>query len=307
MARYKLGRIIKQPPRLQALSRSWRSQQGEYRAVYLASVNGSTRVQGGMVWVHDLASGDANGNATYGAPYQLPIYPGAAVDTTKANFRLNLITYKGREYVFGMDFDDMVSAGYEPHQTNPIDPSRKYVQLAQIADLLSLPLGDDTVRIEPGLYEKQDGTYAIHTASAASPYVDILTEYVPADEDDSTIVCLWLDTYTNTVSTTQSSEFAQSATILFTPSEALTYINEAAADRPPDAIGIRCYLVNGDTTVMNMTTLFHDLRPFLHSLKDIGFPYADTRHYRVWDNHYIKGTTCTFVDKTLTVYGTLDS
>lgn len=302
----RVRRVIGQPLRLQMLARQWRKQQGEFRETYLASVSGTIRLPNGLVWVHDLASSDTSGNATYGAPYKLPIWSGAAIDTSKPNMKVNTILYKNQEYVFNMDHKELVRAGYEPHQTNPLDPSRKYVQLAQIADLLSLPLNDDTVRIEPALYQKADGTYAAHTASALAPYVDVLTEYLPATSDYSVVIVLWLDTYTNAISITSSSEFEQSAVITFTLSEALTYINEAAADRPPDAIGVRAYLLNDDTTVMDMTTLFHDLRPFLHSLGDIGFPYADTRHYRVWDDHSIKGTDCTFVDKTLTVYGTLD-
>lgn len=284
--------------------RTYRKQLG-YDETYLAVVNGAIKAGAGHYWVHDLAGSDATGNATYGAPYQLPIFPGATIDP-RPDWKVNLIFFKGRKYIHSMDFVEMVRAGYDPHQTNRLDPSLKYEALSGIQDLLSMPRGDDTVRVEPGMYEKQDGTFARYEAGAASPYIDILTEYIPADEDDSTIVCLWLDTYTDTISLTQSSEFAQSATIYYTSSEALPYINEAAEDRPPDAIGIRAYLVNGDTTIMDITTAFHNLRPFLHSLKDIGFPYADTRNYRVWDNHYIKGTTNTFVDKTLTVYGILD-
>lgn len=266
---------------LQRVRREFRGQQGTYRTTFLAAVNGAVRVPGGFFWVHDLASADSSGNATYGAPYQLPIEPGAAIDP-KPDFAVRVIKINGQEYVHGMSPGELQRAGYDAHQTNVLDPSRKYVALAQISDMQAFPRGDDTVRVEPVLYEKQDGTYAIYSAGAMSPYIDLLTAYTPADEDDSTIVCVWLDTHDNVAASTQSSEFERSPTIIYTPSEALPFINEAAVLRPADAMGVRCFLVNGDSTVLDMTSAFHDLRPFFHSPPGMGVDNPVTRHTRVW-------------------------
>lgn len=298
-----IRRVIREPLKLQRLRRNYRQQQGTYRETYLAVVGGSIRgTKAGYLWVHDAASADASGNVTYGAPYQLRIKPGAFIDL-RPNWKVNVITIQGIEYIESMNFEEMLRANYNPHQTNLGDPSRAPLLLENIVNLQSKPKGDDTVQVVTGLYEKANGTFGIFSGDSA---VDILTSYTPVTADYSLIACVWLDTYTNELSVTASSEFAQSATIKYTPTEALPYLNEAAADRPPDAIGIKCYIVNDDTTAMNITTMFHDLRPFLHSNEEQGFPYRGTRNYRVWDDHYIKGTDSTFVDHTLTVYGTLD-
>lgn len=297
-----IRRVIREPLKLQRLRRGYRQQQGVFRETYLAVVNGSIRgTEPGYLWVHDAASADATDNVTYGTPYQLPRDPNAVIDL-RPNWKVRVATIRGEEYIISMDFHEMIRAGYNPHQTNLLDPSRQMLLLENIINLQSMPRGDATVQVAPGLYEKPDGTFGIFQGGT----IDMLTDYTPVTADNSLIALVWLDTYTNTLSISASSEFAQSATITYTPTEALPYINEAAVARPPDAIGVKCYIVNDDTSVMDVTRMFHDLRPFLHSNDDQGFPYRDTRNYRVWDDHYIKGTGCTFVDHTLTVYGTLD-
>lgn len=277
-----IRRVIREPLKLQRLRRNYRQQQGTFRETYLAVVSGSIRgTKPGYLWVHDAASADANGNVTYGAPYQLRIKPGAFIDL-RPNWKVNVVTIKGIEYIESMNFEEMERAGYNPLQTNLGDPSRQALLLENIVNLQSKPKNNNNVQVAPGLYEKANGTFGIFSGESA---LDILTAYTPVTADYSLIACVWLDTYTNELSVTVSSEFAQSATIRYTPTEALPYMNEAAANRTSDAIGIKCYLVNDDTTTMDITTMFHDLRPFLHSNDDIGWSHVLYRNRRIWGNH----------------------
>jgi hypothetical protein len=281
--------------------KAYRSQVSYARIAYFVAVNGSVKAPRiGFYWLSDGGSADSNGNRTYPNPYQLPMRPGATF-LPRPQWKAYIKTINGQDYIDGMDFSDMQRAGFDPTQTNLLDPARQYKSLDWITNLKSSPRGDDTVQVEPGLYEKADGTFGIYQGSSPD-HIDILTTYTPADPDDSTIVIVWLDTYTNTISVTQSSEFTQSATI-YKPSESLPYLNEAAINRPPDAIGTQAYLVNGDATVMDFTSIMQDVRSFLHGNDTKGWPYVLDRNTRIWPNRQqiIKGQQTIQDDKQLTI------
>jgi hypothetical protein len=276
-----INRTFNPTVKLQRLKRQYRQQQGTYRETYLAAVNGKVRgTQPGYLWVHDAASADSGGNITYGAPYQLRIYPGAVIDL-RPNWKVNVITENNIEYIRSMNFEEMIRADYNPHQTNMLDPSNQMLLLDRIIDLQSLPRGDETVQIAPGLYEKANATYGVYSGSSPN-HIDILTDYTPSS-GNSLFACVWLDTYTNTVSVSASSEFTTPATNP-EPSTYLPYINEAALGRPADAIGLRSYIVASSKVIMDATTMFRDLRPFLHSLDNIGWQYILDRKRRIWLN-----------------------
>lgn len=236
--------------------RAVRKQRGGFRETYLAVVNNSIKgTRPGYLWVHDLAGADENGDATYGPVYQLPRDTNAIIQL-RPNWKVEVISKNGVEYISGMAFGELERIGYDPHQTNPLDPSLQFKLIEHLQNLQSFPNGDATVRVMPGIYRKSDGTYDVFAAID----IDILTGFLPALEDDQVVVCLWLDEATNTITVTGSTEISQDTNLKLDPVAAMTYINECADAAPPGAIGIWSYIIFGDDTTITAKNKFHDLR-----------------------------------------------
>ena len=108
----------------------------------------------------------------------------------------------------------------------------------------------------PSIYRKSDGQFEFYAGSIA---ID-LTSYIPATADKQVVVCLWLDTNDNTITVTGSSEVDATTDLKSNPTTAMTYINECADAAPSGAIGISSYLIFDDTTAIDVTNKFHDLR-----------------------------------------------
>lgn len=272
----RIGNVLKPNIKRDRVRREYRKQQGAYRETYLAAVNGAVRVANGRFWVHDLASADAAGNNAYGAPYQLPIFPGAMIDP-RPNWKVNVTTFKGQEYIHSMDYDDMIRADYDPHQTNLLDPSRNFKLIEHLQNLQSFPNNNETVRVMPSIYRKTDGSYDIY----ANLGEDILTGNVPST-DNQVVVCLWLQS-DNTITVTVSSEETVDTDLKLDTVTAMTLINECAAAAPVGAIGIWSYIIWSDTVTLTNKNKFHDLRGIVGSGASSrkGFPNPVTTAYQI--------------------------
>jgi hypothetical protein len=249
----RLGSVLKPNIKRERVRREYRKQIGVFEETYLAAVNGVVRIPGGKMWVHDLAGADINGNATYGAPYQLRIKPGASIDP-RPNWKVNVVTIRGIKYIESMNFDELERIGYDPHQTNPLDPSLKFSLVEHLQNLQSFPNGNATVRVMPSIYRKADGMYGIFGTIAE----DILNGNVPG-ADMQVVVCLWLQS-DNTIAVTVSSEETADTDLKLDPTTALTLINECAAAAPAGSLGIWSYIIWDDTTALTNKNKFHDLR-----------------------------------------------
>lgn len=254
----KLNNLLKPNIKRDKVRREYRKQIGVFEETYLAAVNGVVRIPGGKMWVHDLAGADSNGNATYGAPYQLRIKPGASIDP-RPNWKVNVVTIRGIKYIESMNFDELERIGYEPHQTNPLDPSLKFSLIEHLQNLQSFPNGNATVRVMPSIYRKADGTYGIF----ATIDEDILTGNVPS-ADTQVVVCLWLQS-DNTIAVTVSSEETVDTDLKLDTATALTLINECAAAAPVGSVGIWSYIIWYDTVALTLKNKFHDLRGMVGS------------------------------------------
>lgn len=252
--------------------RSLKQQLGVLEETYLALVNGVVRIPGGKMWVHDLAGADANGDATYGAPYQLRIKPGATIDP-RPNWKVNVITIRGIKYIESMNFDELEHIGYEPHQTNLLDPSLQFKLIEQLQDLQSFPNGNATVRVMPGIYRKSDGTYGAIGATDGQD-IDVLTGNVPI-ADTQVIACLWLDESDNSFVVTVSSEETIDTNLRQDYTTALGLINECAAAAPSGAIGITSYIIQYDTTALYGVNKHKDLRGIIHGTAGSTSPTID--------------------------------
>lgn len=251
-----LRNILRASIKRDRLRREFHRQQGNFRETFLAAVNGSIKgTRPGYLWVHDLASADAGGNATYGPSYQLPRDTNAIVQL-RPNWKVEVVTRNGVEYIRGMSFAELERIGYDPHQTNPLDDSLQFKLIEHLQNLQSFPNGDETVRVMPSIYRKSDGTYAIF----GQMDVDILTGNVPADVDDQVVVCLWLVEATNTITMTTSTEIAQSTNLKLDTTTALTLINECADAAPAGSLGITAYILFGGDATVTSKNKFHDLR-----------------------------------------------
>jgi hypothetical protein len=249
----RLNNLLRPNIKRDKVRREYRKQIGVFGEAYLASVNGVVRIPGGKMWVHDLAGADSNGNATYGAPYQLRIKPGASIDP-RPNLKVNVVTIRGIKYIESMNFDELERMGYDPHQTNALDPSLKFSLVEHLQNLQSFPNGNATVRVMPSIYRKADGTYGIF----ATIDEDILTGNIPS-ADTQVVVCLWLQS-DNTIVVTVSSEETANTDLKLDTVTALTLINECAAAAPVGSVGIWSYIIWYDTTALTNKNKFHDLR-----------------------------------------------
>lgn len=267
----RVRRVIREPLQLQRLRRGYRKQQGTYRKTYLAAVNGSVLgTKAGHLWVHDAASADISGNVTHGPAYQLPIKSGAAI-AHRPNWKVNVITIDGNEYIESMDFDELVRANFDPHQTNALDPSLHYPLIETLQNLQAFPNDNATVRIMPSIYRKADGTYSIFKAID----VDILTGNVPSS-GNQVVACIWLKT-DNTAEVTVSSEEPVSTLLKVDPTTALTLINECASAASAGAMGIWSFILYDDTTAITGTNKFHDLRGIVGIGGTSGFGASTTK------------------------------
>jgi hypothetical protein len=221
----RLSNLLRPSIKRDKVRREYRKQIGVFEETYLAAVNGAVRIPGGKYWVHDLKGADTNGNATYGQEYQLPLKPGASIDP-RPNWKVNTIWIRGVRYIESMDFDELKRIGYDPHQTNPLDPSLKFSLIEHLQNLQSFPNGNATVRVMPSIYRKADGTYGLF----ATMDEDILTGNVPS-ANTQVVVCLWLQNE-STIAVTVSSEETANTDLKQDTVTALTLINECAAAAP---------------------------------------------------------------------------
>jgi len=251
-----LKHVIREPLKLQRLRRKYKQRSGEIGSTYLAKVSGAVYgSKSGHFYVHDPSGVDSAGNTTYGAVYQLPILPGATIDP-RPNMKVETVVLDGTRYIARMAFSDLLSMGYDPHQTNRLDPRIKYILIEHLSNLQSFPDGSGlTVRVMPTIYRKSNGQYEFYTGETG---ID-LSSYIPST-DMQVVVCLWLDVGSNSISTTGSSELSRDTILKEDPSLAMPYINECKDSAPAGSIGVTAYILFDDTTAITVLNKFHDLR-----------------------------------------------
>jgi hypothetical protein len=251
--------IVKPHPRLQKLQRENRKRQGVYKTTYLAKVDGRVKIPGGgLFWVHDPAGTDENGNTIYGAPRKMPMLSGAVIDP-RPNLKVDVITVRGVDYIARMNRTELDRMGYDAHQTNPLDPSRKWIYIEHLMNFqaFSTP-GVATVQVTGGVYRKPDGTYGVFTTTGG---YDLITGNTPSS-DMQVVVCQWFDTDTEAVVVTVSSELSRT-TDLKNPINIATrigLINECAALAPVNSFGITAWVLFDDTTSITNNNKLDDLR-----------------------------------------------
>jgi len=295
-----LKHLIRPSITLDRLKRKYRRSQGENGTTYLAKVSGSVYgTKLGYFWVHDPTGTVNEAPTTYGAPYQLPILPGAQIDP-RPDLKVETIVQNGKRYVARMAFDELARMGYDPHQTNQLDPRLRYILIEHLSNLQSFPDGSGlTVRVMPAIYGKSDGDYAIY---AGEKGID-LTSYIPST-DMQVIVCLWLDVTDNSITITDSTELSRDTNLKLDPTTSLTYINECAAAAPYGAIGVTSYILFDDTTTITVLNKFHDLRGIIGTRGSgaIGYPNPVTSALSIADGY----TLLVYDDLAISAGGEID-
>lgn len=234
-------------PRLQKLQREYRKQQGVYKSTYLAKVDGAVRLPGGLFWVHDANGTDANGNTIFGAPRKMPMLPGAAI-LPRPNTKVDVVTINGIDYIARSNSTELARMGVDAHQTNSLDPGAQYKVLEWLTNLQGYKTpGASSTHIVGSVYKKPDGTYDVFPTTGG---YDFVTANVPA-ADMQVVVCQWLDTDTNTITATVSSEVSRDTDLKHIDNVATTVslINECVAAAPTSHIGVNAWRVYDDTTI----------------------------------------------------------
>ena len=185
---------------------------------------------------------------------------------------------------------------YDMTDSKKIKIVSQFFVLANAIELLSKTMSAESVTsyevtVYPAVYEKPDGTIGIFSGTSdgtGNAKLD-LTSYKPATADNQLIAVTWLDTYTNAVSVTASSEVSQNTNLLTRSGFATlkTLINECAASRPAESIPSKAFLLKGDATYIEIRDELTDLRPFFHSPERYGFPNPITRQTRIWAGYQV--------------------
>lgn len=245
--------------RLQKVQRGRRKQDGVYKTTYLAKVDGRVKVQGvGLFWVHDPAGTDNNGNTIYGAPRKMPMLSGAVIDP-RPNLKVDVVTVRGVDYIARMNKTELDRMGYDAHQTNILDPQRKYIPIEHLTNFqaFSTP-GVATVQVTGSIFRKSDGTYGIFPTTGG---YDLITGNTPST-DMQVVICQWFDTDAEDVVVTVSSEISRDID-LTAPANIATrigLINECAALAPANSLGITAWQIYDTTTSITNKNKLDDLR-----------------------------------------------
>lgn len=239
--------LVRPRPRLQKLQRDIRKQFGVYKSTYLAKVDGAIRLPGGLFWVHDATGTDANGNTTYGAPRKMPMLPGAAI-FPRPNTKVDVVTVQGIDYIARTNSFELERMGVDPHQSNTLDPVVQYKAIDWLINLQAFKTpGASSTHIIGSIYKKPDGEYAVFPTTGG---YDFVTANVPST-DNQVVVCQWIDTDTNTISVTVSSEESRDTDLKHPDNIAttITLINECVAAAPTNHIGVNAWRIYDDTTI----------------------------------------------------------
>jgi hypothetical protein len=207
------------------------------------------------MWVRVAAGSNADSHIAPGAAVKMPFDLGVPIHAVEGSEVLIGYDRQGNGVILGNSKEYWQRAGVNLHTFNQADPSNKYLPIEYLTNANSFPAGGNmSVLVMPFIYRKLDEFVYFEGTT-----VD-LTSDIPAGTEDSVVVCLWLDMDTNTVTTTNSSEFDQGENIRQNRLIALTYINEAAATMPVNSLGIWSYEVRGTDTVLDQYSKLHDLR-----------------------------------------------
>lgn len=211
---------------------------------------------------------DANGNATFSAPFLVRSgnaafqnYPGASVYVA--------VGYNGELEIVSANYQELTRNGIDTRTLNPLHQQSKWVYLWQLTIGLCSAVansvnGSFLVTIKKYRHYV-DNIFQTFETGAQADKID-LAPYVPA-VDMHCYAAVWVDTYANTAHVTTST--AQS---LFTTLDD-TDIQECVADRPPDAIPHKLfYLSNAQGTITQQATRDVDVRQFLNTPPTWGFP-----------------------------------
>lgn len=251
--------VVRITPRLQKLQRDVRKQFGTYRTTYLAKVNGRVKIPGaGLFWVHDPAGTDNNGNTIYGAPRKMPMLSGAIIDP-RPNLKVDVVTVRGVDYIARMNKAELDRMGYDAHQTNALDPQRKYIPIEHLINFQAFPTpGVATVHVTGGIYRKSDGSYGVFQTTGG---YDLITGNVPS-AGNQRLVCQWFNTDTGAVVATVSSQVSRNTDLKAAANIAtrVGLINECAALAPSSSFGITAWGINDETTGITNDNKLDDLR-----------------------------------------------
>lgn len=291
--------LVRPRPRLQKLQRDIRKQFGTYKSTYLAKVNGAIRLPGGLFWVHDATGTDANGNTIYGAPRKMPMLPGAAI-FPRPNTKVDVVTIQGIDYIARTNSFELERMGVDPHQSNTLDPVVQYKALDWIINLQAFKTpGASSTHIIGSIYKKPDGDYAVFPTTGG---YDFVTANIPST-DNQVVVCQWIDTDTNTVTATVSSEESRDTDLKHPDNIATTLalINECVAAAPANHIGVNAWRVYDDSTIgtMDDNNKLADLRGIIGGGTGGGSNYYQTVQYNGSDQtqrakiDYIPGSNIT--------------
>lgn len=256
----KLRQVLRPNPRLQKAQRDIRKQLGTYKSTFLARVDGVVRLPNGIFWVHDASGVDENGNTTYGAPRKMPMLPGAAI-IPRPNTRVDVVTVNGVDYIARTNAQELERMGIDAHQSNTLDPAAQFKVLDWITNLQGYKTpGVATTHVIGSIYRKADGTYDVFRSNGG---YDFVTANIPST-DMQCVVCQWLNTDTNTISATASSEISRDVDLKNGENiaDTIAMINECVATAPTNSIGVNAWRIYDDTTIstLNDTNKLADLR-----------------------------------------------
>lgn len=211
---------------------------------------------------------DANGNATFSAPFLVRSgnaafqnHPGASVYVA--------VGYNGELEIVSANYQELTRNGIDTRTLNPLHQQSKWVYLWQFTIGLCSAVGNSVngsylVTVKKYL-RYFDNVFAASETGAQADKID-LQSVVPA-VDMHRYATVWLDAYTGdfevTTSTTQS---------LFTTMDDSDLL-ETVTNRPPDAVPHKTfYLANNQGTITQQPVKDRDVRQFLNMPAVHGFP-----------------------------------
>lgn len=244
---------------------------------------------------------DANGNATFSAPFLVRSgnaafqnYPGASVYVA--------VGYNGELEIVSANYQELTRNGIDTRTLNPLHQQSKWVYLFQLTIGLCSAVansvnGSFLVTVKKYRHYVNNIFQTFETGAQADK-ID-LAPYIPA-VDMHCYAAVWVDTYTNTAHVTTST--AQS---LFTTLDD-TDIQECVADRPPDGIPHKLfYLSNNQGTVTQQAAKDVDVRQFLNTPAVHGFPNPVAYRERIHPDRQVLFAGSLVVTGSLEVLGSL--
>ena len=274
------------------------------RAAILGDENGVVDVLGttDKVYVRYAEGVDANGLTVYSQPQIVSAgVEGNYLTAAGRGVRVGLDDY-GELAVKRSDVRDVNASGTSIRVLNQARPETKFVSLGQISLLMTRPVGNASnpsflVNVQQLWYDHYNAINKWRGTEILTDKID-LEPFVPS-AGNQCVVCLFLDTYNNSIQVTASTTQTIDTVI------DKTDYDECFAQRNAETIPIGSYVLADDQAFIDSKSIALDMRQLINVPETLGYANPIEYRARLRSGQSLVNAGTLVVNNTFDVLGTL--